>query len=142
MYRKIRSLKKKEITKTAKQTSQQPSQQIQPMTDIIEIEDGIAIIIDIPGVPSENISLELNGDFLILDAQMKLDSLFKKDPNEQIKFMEFFEARYYLSITLSKNLNSDTIQSFFKNGTLMITIEYNSLNKEFQSSDKEKTILS
>lgn len=67
---------------------------VQPYFDIVEVNVGIWLLVDLPAVKSENISLELGGDTLYIKGQM--DFFTNKD--EHLIALEFIEAIYELEL--------------------------------------------
>ncbi len=107
--------------------------QVQPLADIVEIENGISILIDIPGVEKDNIFIEVENSYLFLKASMEDHISLPYPPllhdNEkaherEIKLMEWVEVDYFLQIYLSDGLDKENIFVYLKNGILVINLEY------------------
>ncbi len=107
--------------------------ELQPLADIIEIENGIAILVDIPGVSEENIFLEIENNNLLLRAIMDnhfsdlfspLTDKYADNSEKEIQLMEWVENDYFLRIFLAEGLDKENILVYLKNGVLVINIEY------------------
>jgi HSP20 family protein len=80
------------------------SDEMKPLTDIIEGENDVAITVEIPGVEKEDINLIATEDTL----EIKVDSPKRK---------------YQKSIELPCNVKSKTTKATYKNGILDIVLE-------------------
>lgn len=74
----------------------------EPLTDVIEEEDKVSVIVEIPGVDEENIKTEIKGDILNIEAHNK-------------------ERKYAKEILLPCAVEEKYIKSSYKNGILEIS---------------------
>lgn len=80
------------------------SDTIEPFTDIIEEEDVVKIIMDLPGVEREDINVEATEEELTVSARRG-------------------DRKYYKSVKLPAKVKPETAKATYKNGVLTITIE-------------------
>ncbi len=88
------------------------SEQREPLTDIIEGKDDVAVTIEIPGVEKQDINLTTNEDTL----EVEVDS---------------FERKYHRVIDLPCDVQPPTTKATYKNGVLDVVIK----RKKKKSSD-------
>ena len=75
----------------------------QPLVDVFDEKDHILIIIELPGVEEEQISIKVKGDILTLSAANG-------------------GRKYYKEVVLPKDVDADIVTSKYKNGVLEIRI--------------------
>jgi HSP20 family protein len=88
-----------------------PGTEREPLTDIIEAQDHIAITIELPGVEKEDINMEIFEDSISIDVDTE-------------------QRKYHKELPLPENLDTDSIKATCKNGVLDIVIS--------RKSDKPK----
>ncbi|WP_325170208.1 Hsp20/alpha crystallin family protein [Noviherbaspirillum pedocola] len=89
-----------------------------PPVDVIEDAGGITLYADLPGVPKENLSLQLERDRLTIEGRVALDM-----PQEiQSNFAEVRLGRYRRVFALSKELDGEQTSAELKNGVLKLRI--------------------
>lgn len=76
----------------------------EPLTDIIEAEDHIAITMELPGVERDEINMDLVENSLVIDVDTKT-------------------RKYHKELDLLENLDFDSIEATCKNGVLDIVIK-------------------
>ena len=76
----------------------------EPLTDIIEAEDHVAITLELPGVEKEDINMEIEEETLIIDVDTE-------------------SRKYHKELKLPENLDSESIEATYKNGVLDIVIK-------------------
>ncbi len=76
----------------------------EPLTDVIESEDSVAITVELPGVSKENINLDASKDMLIIDVN---------DPHH----------KYYKEIKLPCHVDPDSADATCNNGVLDVTLK-------------------
>ncbi|ACV68012.1 Hsp20/alpha crystallin family protein [Desulfohalobium retbaense] len=87
-----------------------------PATDIIEKEDGFHLLVDMPGVSKEQLTIDLNDNTLRVSG--KSESLLASQ--ERNLDQEFATAEYVRSFTLSDVIDQNGIQANLNNGVLDI----------------------
>ena len=89
-----------------------------PPVDVIEDAGGITLYADLPGVPKENLSLQLERDRLTIEGRVVLDI-----PQEmQSNFAEVRFERYRRVFTLSNELDGEQTSAELRNGVLKLRI--------------------
>ncbi|MFO7718471.1 MAG: Hsp20/alpha crystallin family protein [Thermodesulfobacteriota bacterium] len=100
------------MTATQKHENELP--RYRPAADIIEKEDGFHLVVDMPGVPKENLSIDLNENTLRVSGAT--GSLISS--NERQLDQEFIPAEYVRSFTLSDVIDQNGIQANLAHGVL------------------------
>jgi len=77
---------------------------VEPFTDILEEDDVIKVIVDMPGVEKEDIKVEATEDMITVSAERE-------------------ERKYYKDIKLPVKVKPETAKAQYKNGVLTITVE-------------------
>ena len=89
-----------------------------PPVDVMEDENGITVIADVPGASRESLSLRIDGDTLSLEAPIGLELPEGMEP----VYAEVRAAHYRRSFTLSGELDRDRIQASLKVGVLRLVL--------------------
>lgn len=91
---------------------------IQPAVDIVEDAQGITLFADLPGVPREQLHLRVDGDRLIIEADMQLDL------PEGLKagHVEVSRQHYRRAFTLSKELDANSVSAELAQGVLRVRV--------------------
>ncbi len=89
-----------------------------PAVDISEHGKGITLRADLPGVKREGLSIELEGDQLVIDGKVQLNL----PDGLEARYAEIQTSRYRRSFTLGKDLDGENIEADFKNGVLTLHI--------------------
>lgn len=76
----------------------------EPLTDVIESEDGVSITAELPGVEKKDINLEVAGNKL----EIKVDTENRK---------------YQKSIDLPDDVDPDSVNATYQNGVLDVTVK-------------------
>jgi HSP20 family molecular chaperone IbpA len=92
---------------------------LMPPVDVIEDEAGITLYADLPGVPREKLSVQADGDTLIIDGEMALE--MPKDM--EAMHIEVSSPRYRRVFTLSKELDTTQLAAELKQGVLRLRIQ-------------------
>ena len=88
-----------------------------PATNIVRLENGFQIQVAVPGVPKNQIQLQVMEDQLII-------STTHQNGESEKRFIrkEFDYTKFKRSFTLPKNADTDNLKASFENGILTITI--------------------
>lgn len=90
-----------------------------PAVDIYEVENGIVLAVELPGVNKEDVSVEVKDDVLIIQGSRPANP----DISENSYFRrERFFGPFKRSFTLHQNIQPDLIKATFKTGILQIEI--------------------
>lgn len=83
----------------------------EPLTDVIETGDSIAITVEIPGVEKDDVNLEVNEDSLNISVDTA-------------------ERRYFKEVELPSNVEPGSAKATYNNGVLDITLKKSTKEKK------------
>lgn len=106
-----------EVTKKTNE-SPRPEAALLPPVDVIEDATGITLVADLPGVPKDKLSLQLEASSLTIEGEVDLNT----PEGMESSHAEVRLPRYRRVFTLSKELDSDKATAEFKNGVLKLRI--------------------
>ena len=107
---------KQEIASPAEQT--RPGLVFTPDVDIFETEKQITLLADIPGVKSDDLSIDLRDNVLTL-----LGEITPADTsNEEMLLVEYQTGKYYRQFTLSEVIDQNKIDAKLDDGVLRLTL--------------------
>jgi len=89
-----------------------------PPVDVIEDSTGITLRADLPGVPKEKLSLQVEADTLTIEAEMSIAT----PDGMEASYAEVSVPRYRRAFTLSKELDSSKVSAELRNGVLSLRI--------------------
>jgi len=90
-----------------------------PSVDIYEVEAGIVIKADLPGVKKEDVSVEVKDNILTLKGMRTQDA----DSGDECYFcQERNFGQFQRTFTLQYNVAPEKIKASFKNGVLKVTV--------------------
>ncbi len=90
-----------------------------PPTDIKETENSYVLSIDVPGVPKQNIEIELRGRHLQIRGERKDE---RSEESAKIHYLERRYGHFERNITLPEGIQGDEAQGHYENGVLTLTI--------------------
>jgi len=99
------------------ETKQEPPP-MTPAVDVFEDSSGITLCADLPGVPKENLKLQINGDSLTIEGHIALGT----PADMEVVHAEIRLPRYQRVFTLSKELDTDHVDAQFEAGVLRVRI--------------------
>lgn len=91
---------------------------VMPPVDVIEDATGITLYADLPGVPKDKLSLQVDADTLTIEGELALDL----PEGMEATHAEVGLPRYRRAFTLSKELDAQKIAAEFKQGVLKLRI--------------------
>jgi len=103
---------------TASSDTSRKEAAILPPVDVIEDSAGITLYADLPGVPKDRLSLQIESDTLTLEGDVVLDFPAGMEANHA----EVSLPSYRRVFTLSKELDGNKVLAEFKNGVLKLRI--------------------
>lgn len=112
----LQAKEKHEVATTAEQT--RPGLVFTPEVDIFEEDREIILLVDIPGVDADDITIDLKGGVLALSGDVKP----LKGAEECDVLTEFEIGKYYRQFTLSDAIDQDKINAKLENGVLRLTL--------------------
>ncbi len=89
-----------------------------PAVDVIEDAQGITLYADLPGVPKEKLSLQVEAGTLTIEGVVDLDL----PEGMEATHAEVALPRYRRVFTLSKELDSEKVAAEFSQGVLKLRI--------------------
>lgn len=93
-----------------------PLPQGRPATDIIELPDGFLLVMDLPGVSREDLSVELRGAELVVRGRARLCREAACKPLH----VEFGDVEWVRTFTVADAVVRDAIRAVFRHGQLEI----------------------
>lgn len=106
---------KQEVTKR-EETQLAPA--MLPAVDIVEDETGISLTADLPGVPKEKLSVRMDGQNLLIEGEVVLDT----PEGLEATYAEIRSPHYRRSFSLSRDLDPSKIDASCKDGVLRVRI--------------------
>jgi HSP20 family molecular chaperone IbpA len=91
---------------------------LMPPVDVIEDASGIVLYADMPGVPKDKLSLQVEADTLTIEGELALDIPEGMDATHA----EVSLPRYRRVFTLSKELDTAKVSAEFNHGVLKLRI--------------------
>src|SRR5579875_3430346 len=76
-----------------------------PPADIYETDDGLTIMLEMPGVERKDVSISLENDVLSVDARINFDKYQGMDPI----YTEYLVGHYARSFSLSRKIDQSGI---------------------------------
>jgi HSP20 family molecular chaperone IbpA len=106
------------LTQTQEGAPERQEPALLPPVDVIEDATGITLYADLPGVPKDKLALRVDGDQLILEAEMVL----AMPQGIDAQHAEVQRSRYRRSFTLSKELDAEKVGAEMNQGVLRVRI--------------------
>jgi HSP20 family protein len=104
-----------------KQTSSDESRNepaLLPPVDVIEDATGITVYADLPGVPRDRLNVRVEGDALLIDA----DLVLSVPQDMEASHAEVRHTHYRRAFTLSRELDPDKVGAELSQGVLKVRI--------------------
>ncbi|HEY0845823.1 MAG TPA: Hsp20/alpha crystallin family protein [Noviherbaspirillum sp.] len=98
--------------------SARPEAALLPPVDVIEDPTGITLFADLPGVPKDKLSLQLEANSLTIEGEVDLAT----PEGMESSHAEVRLPRYRRVFTLSKELDSEKATAEFRHGVLKLRI--------------------
>jgi HSP20 family protein len=112
----IQARDKQAVEAASEQTT--PGRVFSPLVDIFEDDQALTIVADMPGVPSENVSIDLREDVLTLTGTPTL-SIPEK---EEFVLQEFETGKYFRQFRLSEVIDQANVKANLDQGVLRVTL--------------------
>lgn len=116
----------KELQVAEKRELESPSENIRnvptfaPPVDICESENELVLFADMPGVPMENVEINLHGDQLTIRGRVAETNGSRT--NGRVLWSEYREGDYYRQFTLSRAIDREKIEAMMKDGVLKVVL--------------------
>ncbi|MFO7760353.1 MAG: Hsp20/alpha crystallin family protein [Desulfobia sp.] len=119
----VADTRNKEMQVKEKQEALKPEQTTEgpifmPAVDIFETDKEITVLADMPGVKSDDLSIDLNNDILTLSGKVKPYDNKEEEP----LLNEYETGNYYRQFTLSDIIDQEKIEANLKNGELRLRL--------------------
>ncbi len=95
-----------------------PGRYFVPSADIFETDDALTVIMEMPGVDRNNVSVALENDVLRVDGQIDFSKYQAMEP----VYTEYIVGHYARSFTLSGKIDRDGITAQLDDGVLTLTL--------------------
>jgi len=89
-----------------------------PPVDVIEDTTGITVYADLPGVPRDRLNVRVEGDALLIDADLVLNV----PQDMQASHAEVQRTHFRRAFTLSRELDPDKVAAELSQGVLKVRI--------------------
>jgi len=108
---------KKEVVSKDEKTV--PARYYVPPTDIFETEDALMVVMELPGVEKQSITLNVENNVLSIDARID----FKKYEGFEPLYTEYNIGHFARSFTLSNKIDQQQISAQLNDGVLALTLK-------------------
>ncbi len=98
-----------------REVTRHPEAFVTPLTDIYEEENGLHVVVDLPGVEKTGLKLSVEKDILTIEGHVDASN---NDTNYLIR--EFEPSNYFRQFELSESVDQEKIDAELKNGVLSI----------------------
>lgn len=115
---------KKEVTRTADKTPAETPETTtggrvyRPLTDIVETEEGVTLMLEMPGVAAEDVDITL--DKRVLTIRGKVHPV--QPEKLKLAYSEYGEGDFERAFTLSDDFDPEKIGATVANGLLTVTL--------------------
>ncbi|CAM2058898.1 HSP20 family protein [Desulfovibrionales bacterium] len=99
-----------------KETTELP--RFRPDTDIIEMEDGFHIFLDIPGIDKNILNIDMHDNEVTISGRTHYGVGQSREEMDKYLHFEFGHCEYRRSFTLSDEIDREHISAQLKNGVL------------------------
>ena len=89
-----------------------------PAADIFETDEALTVIMEMPGVEKNNVSIALENDTLKVDGQINFSNYEGMEP----VYTEYNVGHYARGFTLSGKVDRDRISAQLDDGVLTLTL--------------------
>ncbi len=92
-------------------------QSFRPAVEVKEKKDCYSVKVELPNVKKEDIDVELNENYIVINAQSKSE---EEKEEQNVKISEIRYGKFTRTIPFEHQINIDQAKSEFKNGVLCI----------------------
>jgi HSP20 family molecular chaperone IbpA len=110
--------KKEETVAPEKAESIRPRRTLSPAIDIFETDDAIVLLVNMPGVPEENVDITLEKNQLSIRGKVDHEA----PEGYKAVYGEYAVGDYKRSFSLSDEVNRDEIEATLKHGVLRLVL--------------------
>jgi len=90
-----------------------------PAIDLVEGDDEILVLADLPGVRKENLELSIQGNLLTIKGEKKLEEPTK---SRKVVRTETWVGSFSRTVNLPDSANPDKIEALYRDGVLRVRI--------------------
>ncbi len=95
-----------------------PGAYFQPTVDIFETKDELVLVADMPGVPSDGVDVDVEGDELSIEGRVRSSDYDGLKPLH----VEYGVGGYYRRFTLGELIDREGIKAQLKDGVLVLRL--------------------
>jgi HSP20 family molecular chaperone IbpA len=107
---------KKELTEKGEKTI--PARYYVPATDIIETDAALTVVMELPGVESKDVDINVENDVLKVEGSID----FSKYQGLEPLYTEYNVGHFSRAFTLSNRIDQSAIGAQFQDGVLTLTL--------------------
>lgn len=89
-----------------------------PLTDIVETEAGLSLLVEMPGVAPEDVEVTLEKRVLTIRGRVRPT----RPERLELAHAEYDEGDFERAFTLSEDFDPDRIEAGMRNGVLTVTL--------------------
>lgn len=95
-----------------------------PAIEVRQNDANYKVKVQLPGIPKDNIKVELDNDFMTITAETHEEKEEKKEDekNERFHTSEFRYGKYQRTISFDQAIKADDATACYKDGVLTITV--------------------
>lgn len=108
----------KRIDRTRTDLEESRERYLVPRTDIIETEEELRLLVDLPGVSEKDLNLELKDGTLTIVGKAALQRI----EGHELRYREYQEWNYRRAFALSDGCDSDKVEASLKEGVLTVVL--------------------
>ena len=90
-----------------------------PQVETFRKEDKLVVRADLPGMPKDNVNIEVDDDVLVISGERSDET---RDDRDDYYRSERSYGRFFRAIQLPEGVDADKIDATFKDGVLEVTI--------------------
>ena len=99
-------------------TEQQPMPTFTPRVDILDDDEKVTILADMPGINADTLDIDLDKNILTLQGEFQLEAPEGFEQN----YAEYRSGNYERVFTLSNEIDRNNIDARMKNGVLTLVL--------------------
>lgn len=113
-----------EVTKTGEKTPAETPETTrggriyQPLTDIIETDQGVTLTLEMPGVAPDEVDITLEKRVLTIRGKVAPT----RPEKLELAYAEYGEGDFERAFTMSEDFDPDKIEASMRNGVLTVTL--------------------
>ena len=100
------------------QQKPEPALALAPAADIFEDADGFSIVLDMPGVTKDRLTVKADRNELVIEGEASIDM----PAGMEAAYAEVRSAHYRRSFVLTNELDTDSVEATMKDGVLSIRV--------------------